>query len=91
MQLETTQAPCAAPSLQQVIQRLKDEKAQVNAALGRAPVSEWKTPAIRALANREQELHITLGVLENLGPQPMQIAEPVQLTTLSNSTKQEGI
>ena len=76
MQHETTQAPCAAPSLQQVIQRLKDEKAQVNAALGVAPFCEWGTPAVRALCNREQELHTTLGVLENLGAQPMQIAEP---------------
>lgn len=80
MQHETTQVPCAAPSLQQVIQRLKDEKAQVNAALGKAPVSEWETPAIRAMGNREQELHIALNVLENLGPQPMQIAEPAAVT-----------
>ena len=80
MQHETTQVPGAAPSRQQVIQRLKDEKAQVNAALGKAPVSEWETPAIRAMGNREQELHIALNVLENLGPQPMQIAEPAAVT-----------
>lgn len=80
MQHETTQAPCAAPSLQQVIQRLKDEKAQVNAALGKALVSEWETPGIRALGNREQELHIALDVLEKLEPQPMQIAEPAATT-----------
>lgn len=79
MQHETTQALCAVPSLQQVIQRLKNEKALVNAALGKAPVSEWETPAIRAMCNREQELHIALDVLEKLEPQPMQIAVPAAM------------
>ena len=91
MQHEIRQTACAAPSLHQVIQRLKDEKAQVNAALGKAPFCEWETPGVRALCNREQELHIALGVLENLGPQPMQIAEPGQLATLSTCEKREGV
>lgn len=51
---------CQAPTLPAVIQRLAAEHAQVAAEL----------------ANREQELHITLDVLQRLTQQPAQITEP---------------
>ena len=40
------------------------------------PPDAWLKVRGRALANREQELHITLDVLQRLTQQPAQITEP---------------
>lgn len=64
------------PTLEQVIKRLKAEKAMVEAALNRMPADVWFNVRGRELMNREQELHITLGVLERLTTPPKQIEEP---------------
>lgn len=72
---------CAAPSLPEVIQRLAAEKAQICSELKRTPASEWNSARFRALGNREDELHVTLRVLQGLGQQPLQIAEPAGFQT----------
>lgn len=78
---------CAAPALPEVIQRLAAEKAQVCSELVRTPACEWNSARFRALDNREDELHVTLRVLQGLGQQPLQIAEPAHdLNTLHQST-----
>jgi hypothetical protein len=78
---------CAAPSLPEVIQRLAAEKTQICSELKRTPASEWSSARFRDLGNREDELHVTLRVLQGLGQQPLQIAEPAHdLSTLHQST-----
>lgn len=72
---------CAAPSLPEVIQRLAAEKAQICSELERTPACEWNSARFRALGNREDELHVTLRVLQAMGQQPLQIAEPAGLQT----------
>ena len=67
---------CQALTLPAVIQRLTTEQAQVSAELSRMPADAWLNARGRALANREQELHITLDVLQRLTQQPAQITEP---------------
>lgn len=78
---------CAAPSLPEVIQRLAAEKTQICSELKRTPASEWSSARFRDLGNREDELHVTLRVLQGLGQQPLQIAESAHdLSTLRQST-----
>ncbi|MDR2325089.1 MAG: hypothetical protein LBE51_06745 [Acidovorax sp.] len=67
---------CAARILPYVIKYLEKEKAAVTAELETMAVDAWLNARGRALANREQELHITLTVLHGLAPKPMQIEEP---------------
>lgn len=67
---------CAAPNYMQVVKRLQAEKALVTAELSVMPPDAWLNVHGRALANREQELHITLDVLARMTQQPMQIQEP---------------
>lgn len=67
---------CQAPTLPAVIQRLAAEQALVTAELATLPPDAWLNVRGRALANREQELHITLDVLQRLTQQPAQITEP---------------
>lgn len=64
------------PSLAQVIKRLKAEVAMVNAELQTMPPDAWLNVRGRNLANREQELHITLDVLQRMTQLPVQIQEP---------------
>lgn len=64
------------PSLAQVIKRLKAEAAMVNAELQTMPPDAWLNVRGRNLANREQELHITLDVLQRMTQLPVQIQEP---------------
>lgn len=58
-----------------ILQRLRREKALVEAELGQMPPDAWFNVRGRALANREQELYITLQVLEGLAQAPMQITQ----------------
>ena len=67
---------CQAPTLPTVIQRLAAEHTQVATELATMPPDAWLNVRGRALANREQELHITLDVLQRLAQQPAQITEP---------------
>lgn len=92
MQIQDQQAvaaiknACSAPSLPEVIQRLAAEKTQICSELKRTPASEWNSARFRDLGNREDELHVTLRVLQGLGQQPLQIAEPAHdLNTLHQS------
>lgn len=54
------------PTLEQVIKRLKAEKAMVEAALNRMPADAWFNVRGRELMNREQELQTTLTVLKEI-------------------------
>lgn len=67
---------CCAVTLPYLIKYLEKEKATVEAELGRLPADCWFNVHGRTLANREQELHVTLTVLHELANKPMQIAEP---------------
>jgi uncharacterized membrane protein YcgQ (UPF0703/DUF1980 family) len=67
---------CTAPNYMQVIKRLKAEKALVTTELSTMTPDAWLNVRGRALANREQELHITLDVLARMAQQPVQIQEP---------------
>lgn len=67
---------CHAPALPEVLRRLRAEKALVTAELSTMPPDAWLNVRGRALANREQELHTTLDVLQRMTQQPAQIAEP---------------
>lgn len=53
-------------TLHQTINTLREEKASINAELSRLPAEQWLSKRGRELANREQELHITLGVLQRM-------------------------
>lgn len=74
--LHAIKSECHMPTLEQVIKRLKAEKAMVEAELNRMPADSWFNVRGRELMNREQELHVTLGVLERLTTPPKQIEEP---------------
>lgn len=67
---------CTAPTLPSLIKHLLKEKAAVVAELEAMAPDAWLNVRGRTLANREQELHTTLGVLRGLTPQPVQIEEP---------------
>lgn len=67
---------CAAPNYMQVVKHLQAEKALVTAELSTMTPDAWLNVRGRALANREQELHITLDVLARMAQQPLQIQEP---------------
>ena len=53
-------------TLHQTINTLREEKASINSELSRLPAEQWLSKRGRELANREQELHITLGVLQRV-------------------------
>lgn len=53
-------------TLSNVISILHEEKNGINAELSRLPAEQWLSKRGRELANREQELHITLGVLQRV-------------------------
>lgn len=72
---EASQKHCTAPSLSEVIHRLKEEKEQICVELRATPARDWNSPRFRELGNREDELHVTLGVLQRLGFQPLFAAE----------------
>ena len=80
METQQTQALTAIKNEDQpmtlpcILQRLRREKALVEAELGQMPPDAWLNVRGRLLANREQELYITLQVLEGLAQAPMHIA-----------------
>lgn len=53
-------------TLSKAISTLREEKNRINAALGQLPAEQWLSKHGRELANREQELHITLVVLNRM-------------------------
>lgn len=53
-------------TLSKAISTLREEKNRINAELSRLPAEQWLSKRGRELANREQELHITLGVLNRM-------------------------
>lgn len=67
---------CTAPTLPHLIKSLQKEKSTITAELERMTPDAWLNVRGRALANREQELHTTLTVLQELVSAPMQITEP---------------
>lgn len=67
---------CTAPTLPYLIKYLAKEKQTITAELERMPPDAWLNVRGRALANREQELHTTLAVLQELATAPVQISEP---------------
>lgn len=64
--LHAIKSECHMPTLEQVIKRLKAEKAMVEAALNRMPADAWFNVRGRELMNREQELQTTLTVLKEI-------------------------
>lgn len=64
--LHAIKSECYMPTLEQVIKRLKAEKAMVEAALNRMPADAWFNVRGRELMNREQELQTTLTVLKEI-------------------------
>lgn len=64
--LHAIKSECHMPTLEQVIKRLKAEKAMVEAALNRMPADVWFNVRGRELMNREQELQTTLTVLKEI-------------------------
>ncbi len=67
---------CKAPTLPYLIKYFQKEKSAIEAELGLMPPDAWLNVRGRALANREQELHVTLTVLQELVTAPVQITEP---------------
>lgn len=67
---------CKAPTLPHLIKYFQKEKSAIEAELQRMPADAWFNVRGRALANREQELHVTLTVLQELATAPVQITEP---------------
>lgn len=77
MQSQTAiKTECRAPTLPYLIQHFKKEKSAIEAELELMPPDAWLNVRGRALANREQELHVTLTVLQELVAAPVQITEP---------------
>lgn len=64
--LHAIKSECHMPTLEQVIKRLKAEKAMVEAELNRMPADAWFNVRGRRLCNREQELQTTLTVLKEI-------------------------
>lgn len=67
---------CKAPTLPYLIKYFQKEKSAIEAELGLMAPDAWLNVRGRALANREQELHVTLTVLQELVTAPVQITEP---------------
>lgn len=65
---------CNPMTLPCILQRLRREKTLVEAELAQMPPDAWLNVRGRALANREQELYITLQVLEGLAKAPLHVA-----------------
>lgn len=76
--LNAPKSECQMPTLAQILQRLKAEMAMVTAELSAMPADAWLNVRGRALANREQELHTTLDVLQRMTQLPVQIQEPAR-------------
>lgn len=77
MQAQTAiKTACTAPTLPYLINYLAKEKQTITAELEQMPPDAWLNVRGRALANREQELHVTLTVLQELVSAPVQITEP---------------
>lgn len=69
------QSVCAAPAaikkdspltLAQAIGLLREEHTRINKEMAALPAAQWLEPHGQQLANREQELHTTLNVLQRL-------------------------
>lgn len=67
---------CKAPTLPYLIKYFQEEKSVIETELGLMPPDAWLNVRGRALANREQELHVTLNVLQELVSAPVRITEP---------------
>lgn len=67
---------CIAPTLPYLIKYFQKEKSAIEVELEQMPPDAWLNVRGRALANREQELHITLTVLQELITAPVLITEP---------------
>lgn len=74
------QSKCSALTLPEILSLLTDEKQQVTDELNTMPPDAWLNVRSRELANREQELHTTLNVLQGLTRRPVSINEPVAET-----------
>lgn len=73
---EAIKNECKAPTLPYLIKYFQEEKSAIETELGLMPPDAWLNVRGRALANREQELHVTLNVLQELVSAPVQITEP---------------
>lgn len=60
------QKQSASVTLVQAIGLLREEKNSINQELAALPAAQWLEPHGQQLANREQELHITIDVLERM-------------------------